>query len=87
MPPSPSEIMERMIVVERDLQHGTKEVSRIAATIEDIRDDFKDVVGKLETKLEGIQDKARLLFIGISGSVIVFLANQIVDIVKTTKGG
>ena len=101
MPPSPSEIMERVTDTEGDVKeiklaliYGKEEFARIAGTIGDIRGDFKDirkdlkdVVEAVEKKFEGIHDKARLLFIGATGSIIIFLANQVMDIIKTAKGG
>jgi len=93
--------MERIMETESDvrevklaLNYGKEEFSRIARAMEGMKvdfgkvlDKFGDNMEKLEKKLEGFQKRIIALYITASGAIIAFLANQIIDIIKTTKGG
>ena len=93
MPNSPTEIMERImeneaeiVGMKRDLEHGQKEFSRITAAVEgiryDLREEFREALEKIEDKFDKFQAWVRTLVLTVSGAVIVFLANQIIEVIK-----
>lgn len=87
MPPSPSEIMERVmeneaeiVGVKRDLEHGKSEFARLTDAIEGIREDFKVDMKDIRDDFKSFSGWVRALVLGVSGALILFGADTIKEL-------